>query len=370
MKKTSLGFIFVLLSLAIVSCKKDDQVAPSRILTASVRTALTETADRVFLETPTPGLIALVSVEGEPDYLIKRGSANLETSEPMHESHYFRIASVTKTFTGTVVLMLADEGLIRLDSSIAFYLPEYNIPSGNEITVRMLGNMTSGLFNYSEDPDMWELYDASGYTLYFPPDSLLAISFRHPLNFIPGTGYEYCNTNTVLLGLLIEKITGLPAWKVINEKVLKPLDLSNTYYGGSFFAYPPYNHGYTMEEEGWVDATNWNTSWGYTAGAMISTLEDMKKWSRYLADEPLLSESMKAERFNFGADNYGFCLETVKYKNERWIGHPGTISGYNTQVWYNPERKISLVIHSNTEAGLPAQALLIAYIIFLGDLYN
>jgi len=303
-----------------------------------------------------------------PDFLIKRGSANLVINEPVHEDNAFRIASVTKTFTGTAVLLLADEGLISLDHAISSYLPEYNIPFGDVITVRMLGNMTSGLFDYSEDPELWELFIESGYTLYFPPDSLLSIAFRYPLNFPPGTAYEYCNTNTVLLGLLLEKIEGKPADQVIKEKVLVPLNLTNTYFGGQFFMYEPYAHGYTLGDDGLIDATNWNPSWGYTAGAMISKLEDLKQWAVYLAEGALLSETMKAERFNFGTNDYGFCVESIHYKDEQWVGHPGVIPGYNTQLWYNQDKKTSVIINSNSENNLPAQAMFIEIVILLGEL--
>jgi D-alanyl-D-alanine carboxypeptidase len=366
----ALNFSLLVLIIAVflnTSCKKEEILAPI-LLTNEVKSEFSKAADKVFLETATPGLFALVSVEGEPDFIIKRGMGNLLTAEPMNNNNAFRIGSVTKTFTGTAVLMLVDEGLIDLDASIASYLPEYNIPSGDAITIRMLGNMTSGLFNYSTDPGLWESFIASGYTQFFPPDSLLAIAFRYPLNFAPGTSYEYCNTNTVLLGLLLEKITGKPAYQVITDKVVLPLNLTNTYFGGPFFMNEPYSKGYSFQEEGLVDATNWNPSWGYTAGAMISTPEDMKKWVRHLADGDLLSENMKAELFNFGSNNYGFCVESINYKNDHWIGHPGVIPGYNTQVWYNSDRNITMVINSNTEDNYPAQTLMIAYVLILGDL--
>lgn len=372
MKLPCIFLVFLTGALYLASCRKDattyEAFPSAKVLTAKVRADMEAMADKVFPENYAPGIIALISVEGEPDYIIKRGTSNLATNEPIHETDAFRIASVTKTFTGTAVMMLADEGLIRLDSAISGYLPEYQIPSGDIITVRMLGNMTSGLFNYSDDPEMWEPFIASGYTLEYPPDSLLAISFRHPLNFPPGTRYEYCNTNTVLLGLLLEKITGKPAARVISEKVTTPLNLAATYFGGPFYMFTPYINGYTIREEGMLNTTNWNPSWGYTAGAIISNLADMKKWARYLADGALLSEAMKAERFKFGSDNYGFCVESIRYKNDLWVGHPGTIPGYNTQVWYNSAKKITLIVVANCDTGLPAQSFLISTIILLGDL--
>ncbi len=356
---------FLLLSLLSLTACDKDAVLPNT-LTEQVKADLDAAADRVFFETSTPGLLALVAVDGEPDHIITRGTSNLLTNAPMDSHDAFRIASITKTFTGTAILMLVDQGHLALDQSIEHYLPEYAIPSGDEITVRMLGNMTSGLFDYSFDPEMGELFEASGHTLYFTPDSLLTFSFRHPLNFTPGTAYEYSNTNT--LGLLIEKITGKPAHQAIQEMVTGPLDLRSTYFGGAFFMNTPYTHGYTLGDAGLLDATNWNTSWGYTAGAMISDLNDMKKWARCLADGDLLSATMRSERFNFGPEGYGFCVESANYDGDRWIGHPGTIPGFNTQVWRNSEKGITMVIYSNTDDGFPAQTLLIEYIRILAEL--
>jgi D-alanyl-D-alanine carboxypeptidase len=368
MKSPLFFHLFAVITVLIsVSCTTTELTDPI-VLTDEVQSAFAEAADEIFLETATPGLIALVSVEGERNFLIKRGVGNLATGELIHENNAFRIASVTKTFTGTAVLMLVDDGLIDLNASAASYLPEYNIPAGDAITIRMLGNMTSGLYDYSNDPDLWEAFTASGNTLVFPPDSLLAIAFRHPSSFAPGTAYEYCNTNTVLLGLLLEKMTGKPAAQVIKEEVIAPLHLTNTYFAGPFYLSAPYSRGYTLGSTGLLDATNWDPSWGYTAGAMVSNLGDMKKWAPLLANGALLSATMKAERFNFGTDNYGFCVESISYKNDLWIGHPGSIPGYNTQVWYNPAKKITIVINSNTDDNSPAQTLLIAYVIILGDL--
>ncbi len=363
----NLAILFMLL-LIFVSCRKENSLTPTQQkLTVKVKSELSAITDKVFLETSTPGLIALISVEGEEDFIIKSGVANILNNQPIHEDNAFRIASITKTFTSTAILMLADEKRINLDSSIAYYLPEYNIPSGHEITIRMLGNMTSGLFDYSEDSALWEDFLQSGFTLYFPPDSLLSIAFRNPSVFPPGTNFMYCNTNTVLLGVLLEKITEKDAYQVIQEKVINPLNLSNTYFGGPFFSSVPYSHGYMIGDEGLIDATNFNPSWGYTAGAMISKIKDLKQWAYHLANGSLLSETMKAERFNFN-NHYGFCIQSIRYKNDFWVGHPGSIPGYNTQMWYNLTDKTTIIINSTTDDNMPAQTLLIEFILLLGDL--
>lgn len=188
MKKVYTNLVSLLfLSFFIISCSKDNipEKPQYTILTKERIAALEAAADSVFMTVNAPGMIALVSVEGEKDYLIKRGVSNIATGELMNEKNYFRIASNTKTFTGTAVLILVDEGKINLDSSISYYLPEKNIPNGNRITIRMLGNMTSGLFNYTDDEELMSCYYQSNCIVTFPPDSLLGYSFRHPVNSPP-----------------------------------------------------------------------------------------------------------------------------------------------------------------------------------------
>ena len=341
-------------ALLLLSCAGGSTPVQPRVLTEATKTQLETAADSVFTELKPPGMIALISVEGEGDYLIKRGVGNTVTGRPMSEDYYFRIGSNTKTLVGTAVLILVDEGKIRLDTPIAIYLPEYNIPNGDRITVRMLGNMTSGLFEFSSDPAFFGPFLASsGYSYAYTTGELLAASFSHLPNFEPGATYEYCNTNLVLLGLLLEKVTGKPAKQVILEKVIQPMGLTHTYWPDSGSQTEPYTHGYTSALGDTIDATNWNPSWGYTAGILISTFADMKIWAKAVAEGTLLSKQMQAERFKWGTDNahYGFCVMQIG----DWIGHAGTIFGYNSHVLYNTEKKITYIVLVNTETDHPVE---------------
>lgn len=352
MRKYIYCFVTTVAYLLLASCASDAPVP--RILTETTKTQLENAADAVYAQLKPPGMIALVSVEGEGDYIIKRGVANKETGRAMNEDYYFRIASNTKTFTGAAVLVLADEGLIDLNKYIAEYLPEYNIPNGDRITVRMLGNMTSGLFNYSDDPDLFTPFFQSGGTLTYAPAELLAASFRHPPRFEPGENYEYCNTSIVLLGLLLEKRTGKTVKQVITERVIQPMGLTHTYWPEMSTLATPYTSGYTIVSAGDppVESTNWDPSWGYTAGIMISTFADMKIWAKAAAEGTLLSEQAKTERFKWINNHYGFCVMKVG----NWIGHPGTIFGYNSHVLYHTGKKITLIILVNLDSGTPVEA--------------
>jgi D-alanyl-D-alanine carboxypeptidase len=338
-----------------LSCSKKS-TSPNQVLTTERLAALEKAADSVFITVAAPGMMALISAEGEGDYIIKRGVSNIVTDDPMDVNQYFRIASNTKTFTGAAVLILADEGKISLDSSISYYLPEKHVPNGNRITIRNLGTMRSGLYDYAGDSLMWADFKNSGFTEYFPPDTLLAKAFRYGVKSDPGKFTDYCNTNIILLGLLLEKVTGKPVSQVIEEKVIGPMNLSETFWPESMYLFAPYLHGYTYYYGTCMDATNWNPSWGYSAGIMISTIPDMKIWAKADANGALLSDKMKTERFNF-IDGYGFCLE----KAGDWVGHPGTIRGYNSHVLYNTVKKIALIIVVNQDSEAPVEGFSAAF---------
>ena len=197
--------IVCIFAFIAISCKESSipTASPNKILNTETIEKLQAATDKIMMNKQTPGIMAYISVEGEGELYLSRGVSNLVTNEPMNVNAYFRIGSITKTFTSEAVLILADEGRIDLDKSISSYLPDLKIPSGDKITIRMLGNMTSGLFDYTSDMVFWNALNNSNGQANFTPEQLLDISFTHPIQFEPGTKYNYCNTNYILLGLLM-----------------------------------------------------------------------------------------------------------------------------------------------------------------------
>jgi D-alanyl-D-alanine carboxypeptidase len=129
---------------------------------------------------------------------------------------------------------------------------------------------------------------------------------------------------------------------VIDERVVQPMGLTQTYWPATGTLATPFTHGYSGSGE-LLDASNWNPSVSYTAGILVSTFADMKIWARAVADGRLLSEKSRTERFKWIGDHYGFCVMKVGY----WIGHPGTIFGYNSHVFFHTKKRIALVILVN-----------------------
>ena len=215
-----------------------------------------------------------------------------------------RIGSVTKTFTGTAVLQLVDQGRIRLSDPISRYID--GVPNGDAITLDMLGRMRSGLPDYSEtDTFMTRLYaEEPAGPQAFPttPRELVDWAFRQPVDFAPNTQWAYSNTNTVLLGLVVEQVSGLSLADYLTQNVFGPLGLTQTSFPADGVLPAPYAHGYNQGPDGTVyDATLWNPSWGYAAGAVVSTLSDIRTWASAVGTGSLLRPDTQSQRIADGS---------------------------------------------------------------------
>jgi len=300
-----------------------------------------------------PGAIVSLSIPGEIEYVKAFGVSDTVTGAPMRVDSHHRIGSVTKTFTGTAILQLVDQGRIRLSDPISQYVE--GVPSGDEITLDLLGRMRSGLLNYTESEEfIARLYRESPLgpdALRITPRELLDIAFAMPLNFPPGTQYEYSNTNTVLLGMVVEKVTGVPLGKYFQDNIFGPLGLTQTSYPANGWLPEPFDHGYTEAPDGAiVDATLWNPAWADAAGKIVSNIYDLRTWARALGSGALLSPQTQAARLSGGSPaaprtDYSFAIFDV----QGWRGHNGDIPGYATVAVYLPERDATLVVFVNSD---------------------
>ncbi|HEY6575240.1 MAG TPA: serine hydrolase domain-containing protein [Mycobacterium sp.] len=341
-------------SAAVLACGSvataDPTDAPAT--PASLSDRLDTAISAKLAEMGIPGAIVGVSIPGEVDYLTAVGTSDLATGAPMSVDDHSRIGSVTKTFTGTAVLQLVDQGRINLSDPISRYVD--GVPSGDVITLDQLGRMRSGLFDYTDDaaflPRLYAEAPACPDAFAFTPRQLLDIAFAHPLDFAPGTQYRYSNTNTDLLGLVVENVTGMPLGDYFAQNIFGPLGLSATSYPANGFMPEPFTHGYTRAPDGdVVDATSWNPSWGDAAGRIVSNHADLKVWAAALGRGSLLSPQTQAQRLQtteiVPGLGYGFAMFNV----HGWIGHNGDIPGYATVAVYLPERDATLVVLANSD---------------------
>ena len=299
-----------------------------------------------------PGALVGIWQDGRAPYVRTFGVRNVATRQPMARDLYMRIGSTSKTFTVTAILLLADQGKLGLDDPIDRYVT--GVPSGNQITLRQLAAMRSGLYNYTDDTNQ----DLSQQPFrQWAPRELLEIAGRHPLLFPPGSAFDYSNTNTVLLGMVVEKVSGQSLASFIEQNILQPVGMTRTVFPAGAEMPSPHARGYFKMPDGKVvDATDWNPSWGWASGNMISTLDDMRVWTRDFAMGKLLSPAMKRERDRFlpapqegdGA-LYGLAIEN----QNGWAGHNGNIMSYMAYPYYLPSERITMVVLLNSGVDVP-----------------
>lgn len=328
-------------------------------------------------ETLAPGLVVLVRSETLGNFTAQLGTRTFGGSDPVQLTDHVRVGSVTKTMTGTVILQLVGEGRLSLSDPVANFVPQ--VPNGQNITIAQLLDMSSGLFNYTETLELNQILDDDPQHV-FSPQEVLTLAFQHDPYFPPGEGYHYSNTNTVLLGLIIEQLTGQSASAAFQDRIFRPLGISQTSLPALSDSSIPLEHplGYqfgtnveTIRSQvlppdqqaaafsgalSPLDMTNSNPGWGWTAGSGISTAEDLLVYGRALAAGGLLPDNLQQLRLasvkslnpnDPQAPGYGLAL--ARFGN--FYGHTGELPGFNTFMAYDPTTRTTLVCWSNLSAG-------------------
>jgi D-alanyl-D-alanine carboxypeptidase len=326
-----------------------------RELTPELTRQLDDAVQQVMREAHVPGVtVGLWTADGD-GYVRSFGVADTSSDRRMSPDLYMRIGSETKTFTVTALLQLVDQHKVSLDDPVGKYIG--GVPGGDRITLRELAGMRSGLFNYSADDDFFKALTSDPQRA-FTPRQLLDYSFRHPELFPPGQRFDYSNTNLILLGLVVEKAGGRPLGDFIRTNILVPAGLNHTLFPvGSEFP-SPHAQGYTNQTaNGKVeDAADWNPSWGWAAGAMISNLQDLRVWATTVATGrlpgggTLISPALQSRRLTappttIPGAGYGLGIFNV----QGWIGHNGSLPGYESLTVHLPSAGATLVVLLNTD---------------------
>jgi D-alanyl-D-alanine carboxypeptidase len=269
-----------------------------------------------------------IAADGQ-EFTARSGVARLGLPHGVPVNGRFRIASVTKTFTATVLLQLAGEGRFALDDTVSRYLPGL-LPDGDRITVRMLLQHSSGLYNYSDDLTG----DPAELQRHWDPRDLVAMATAHPLNFPPGTASKYSNTDYIVAGLLVEHLTGRSWATAVRNRITRPLGLDDTTLPGDRTTIPgPHAHGYTPRDGTLVDVTAMNPSVGWAAGEIISTTADLDTFTEALFGSRLLTPAQLTDMTTLSPSGatYGLGLSTnvLSCGVQVW-GHTGDVPGYHT----------------------------------------
>lgn len=335
------------------------------------RADLTQDLNNVVLryldERSIPGVQVGVWRGGSQIVDIEAGVSDLLTGAPMNANNHYKIGSVTKSFTVTRILQLADAGRLNLNDPISQYVP--GVQNGSA-TLRQLANMTSGIFNYTEDAAFLTTAGTHPETVWTDAQ-LVAYADRNAPYYDPGTGpWKYSNTSTVLLGMVVEQVTGNSLQQEITDHLITPLGLTaTTYPNPATRKLPePSLHGYVLDGLNYEDVSIFFTASAFSgSGAMFSTINDLHVWGEALGKGTLLSPEMQLERLNDRVDAgqipggpyydaYGLGLGFI----DGWIGHTGDLPGYQDLVLYDPlgDQTIVIAVNLSDDTNIPTEMFL------------
>lgn len=295
----------------------------------------------------------LVEKKGKVIFKKGYGLANMEWNIPNSADTKFRIGSITKQFTATLVLLLEQEGKINLQAKITDYLPWYRKDTGDKITVENLLKHTSGIPNYTAKADVMNDIALHNYS----PKEIAEKFLSDDLEFEPGTKFSYSNSGYFLLGVIVEEITKRSFAENLKEKIFAPLAMKNSGIDSPFELIEKRAAGYEYGLEGYKNANFINMeSATYSAGAIYSTVEDLNLWQNALYGDKLLSKKNKNLMFTPTFGNYGYGLFIGKSKPNGMskemtsIGHHGGISGFSALLIEFVETETTVILLDNTRA--------------------
>lgn len=328
-----------LLSIAIafaLGCS-DDTVGPP------AATGLQGLADSLARAFSLPGLVVGVRRAGEEPNIVASGRADLGSGRRMTPQDRFRVGSLTKPMVATVILQLADEGLLSLDDPLARFLPGV-LPDADRITLRQLLNHTSGLGNYTDDPGFLNTAFADPARVW-TPQQLIAIAAAMPRNFAPGAAdrWDYSNTNYILLGLVAEVAGGQSVIAQLGARVFNPLGLTSTYFSQETSLRGPFAQGYVDLNgiNNLAVGTQVSPTVAGAAGAVVSTAGDALRFAEALAAGALVSPAshaaqlslVPASRVRLPGESFDIGYGLGVLVSDGWIGHDGAIPGYETEAY-------------------------------------
>ena len=337
--------------------------------------------DTAVRELLVPGaVVVLRTPQGE--FTVTSGTTTLGATIPPRADTHFRIASNTKTMTAALILLLAQEGKLRLGDPVSKYVP--GVPNGDGITIAELLKMRSGLYNFTDAPELSASLDRDPARVW-TPDEVLAIAYEHAPQFPPGTAYQYSNTNYVLLGLIAEKLDGKPLAGCLRDRLFGPLGMKDTLLppGTSNTIPDPYSHGYMYGGSAFAlvdkpyppeiqaaaragkirpnDYTGQNPSYSSAAGGVISTANDLATWVQALVGGRVLNADYQRRWLDAvqpqdpskpDGQRYGYGIAQLRFGPNTLYFHGGELPGFNSFIGHDPANEVTLVLWTNLTVSL------------------
>jgi CubicO group peptidase (beta-lactamase class C family) len=300
-----------------------------------------------------PGLAVIVVRKGQVLHRAGYGLAHVELGVAATPEHVFRVGSVTKQFTSAVIMVLADEGLLAVSDPITKFLPDYPT-QGKTITVEHLLTHTSGIQSYTDMPK-WRSMLRQDLSL----TQLIDVFKGEPMQFDPGARWRYNNSGYILLGAIIEKVTGKKYADVVRERIFQPLGMADTRYDDTDAVISRRAAGYARTAAGLVNAQYLSMTQPYAAGALVSTVDDLAKWEAGLAAGKIVKAAALEKMFaNYplasgSPSGYAYGWQIGSYEGRPVQEHGGGIPGFRAHVLRIPSDGVYVAVLSNMAAPEP-----------------
>jgi D-alanyl-D-alanine carboxypeptidase len=350
-----LGCAVLLPSIAHAAEKAPSAVSPS--VRAAIVAAVEKDRAKYGGRTPIPAVLIGVWDASGASFVRAFGYADVAAKRPITPADHFRIGSNTKTFVVSVILQLIAEKKLALDDPVSRFSLGVTIPNGDNITVRELCNMRSGLFEAYDTPQFAALNMIVPKN--FDPRTLVVWAAKQKPYFAPGKGYHYSNTNYLLLGLIIEALTKDSVSDQIEKRLLKPFGLTQTSYPQTQAMPDPWARGYGLDKNrNWEDVSNTiPVELMGSAGEMISDMADIKRWIKLYATAKTggpagYRPSSECKQF-LGNTSFGLGINC----SAGWYGYTGALPGYNTADYYNPTTGTTIVAWITYQAPQPIEGV-------------
>ena len=340
---------FILLTCSIAFAAPSDST-----LSPQLRGSIDDAARQVLKSTGVPSASLAIVQDGKTAYLQAYGEAQLDPQKPATTSMRYALGSISKQFTAAAILMLAEQGKLSLDDPVAKYVP--GLTEGNKVTIRELLSHTSGY------QDFWPQD-------YAPPEMFQPITAerimdrwaRKPLDFAPGTKWQYSNTNYVIAGVIVEKVAGMPLFQFVTQRIFAPLGMKSV-------ADADKNESAAVDPTGYMryalgplrPAGREGAGWMFAAGELSMTAEDLAKWDISMIDETVLKpasyQEMETETLlkNGLGTRYGLGVTITSQNGHRVVEHGGEVLGFVAENIVLPDDKIAVVVLTNQDASSAA----------------
>jgi len=299
-----------------------------------------------------PGATVIVVKDGKTLLRKAYGIADTAGMQPMRPEMVLRLGSITKQFTAVAILMLLDEGKLALSDDITRFFPDYPT-KGKKITVEHLLTHTSGIASYTSRQE---------YVLNMGRDMTVAQmidSFKNePLDFEPGSAYRYNNFGYFLLGAIIEKVSGMPYAKFLEQRIFVPLGMKDTAYEGFERSKTPHAAGHMPGAQGFEHSAPLSMTQPYAAGSLVSSVDDLARWDAAVSQGRLLKpaswqRALTPYTLSDGkSTGYGYGWQVGTLQGVPVVSHGGGINGFSTYALRVPEQKVFVAVLSNAEGGL------------------